>query len=257
MSRLINLSLDVCNLYGSTPLEDLEDGTLGIFTIMRDFFSTHKTATDLEHLSDDDFVSLLRLCITSDVVLIEGNSYSQKSGLAMGNNLAPTLAIIYMNNLDLEIQSSFNNSVHLKRYIDDMFLAWTKDNLTPGKMVTTANSVNTVLKFTVEIPEDNCLPFLDTMVTLHPPWQRPIFHETIHSQCITPWDSHGPISQKRGILIGEIRRAMSRSAHPRSQKYSLRLITKLCIKNGYPRSFIKSTIKRTLRKCKSQPSEQG
>ncbi|XP_068670976.1 uncharacterized protein [Montipora foliosa] len=127
-------SLDVCNLYGSIPLEDLEDGTPGIFTVMRDFFSTRKSATVLEHLSDDDFVSLLRLCITSDVVLIEGNSYSQKSGLAMGNNLAPTLTIIYMNNLDLEIQSSFNNSVHLKRYIDDMFIAWTNDNLTPDEM---------------------------------------------------------------------------------------------------------------------------
>ena len=78
----------------------------------------------------------------------------------------------------------------------------------------------------------------------------------IHSQCITPWDSHGPISQRRGILIGEIRRAMSRSTDPRSQQNSLRLITKLYTKNGYPRSFIKSTIKRTLRKCKSQPSEQ-
>ena len=54
-------SLDVCNLYGSIPLEDLEDGTPGIFTIMKDFFSTHKTATDLQHISDDDFVSLLRL----------------------------------------------------------------------------------------------------------------------------------------------------------------------------------------------------
>ena len=90
-------SLVACNLYGSIPLEDHEDGTPGIFTIMKDFLSTHKTATDL-HLSNDDFVSLLRLCITSDVVLIEGNSYSEKCGLPMGNNLAPTLAIIYMNN---------------------------------------------------------------------------------------------------------------------------------------------------------------
>ena len=49
---------------------------------------------------------------------------------------------------------------------------------------------------------------------------------------------------------------MSRSTNPRSQQNSLRLITKPYTKNGYPRSFIKSTIKDTLRKCKSQPSEQ-
>ena len=157
------------------------------------------------------------------------------------------------------ISTRFNNSVHLKRYIDDMFIAWTNDNLTPDEIVTTANSVNTALKFTVEIPEDNYLPFLDTIVTLHPHngrFSTELYMKPIHSQCITPRDSHGPILQKRGILIGEIRRAVSRSTDPRSQQNSLRLITKLYTKNGYPRSFIKSTIKRTLRKCKSQPSEQ-
>ena len=49
-----------------------------------------------------------------------------------------------------------------------MFIASTKDNLTPAEMLATANSVYTALKFTVEIPEDNCLPFLDTIVTFHP-----------------------------------------------------------------------------------------
>ena len=106
----------------------------------------------------------------------------------MGNNLAPTLAIIYMNNLDLEIQSSFNNSVYFKRYIDGMFLAWTKDTLTPDEMLATANSINTALKFTVEIPVDNCLPFLDTMVTFHPNngrFSTKLYMKPIHSQCIT------------------------------------------------------------------------
>ena len=43
-----------------------------------------------------------------------------------------------------------------------MFIAWTKDTLTPDEMLTAANSINTALKVTVETPEDNCLPFLDT-----------------------------------------------------------------------------------------------
>ena len=38
--------------------------------------------------------------------------------------------------------------------------------------------------------------------------------------------------------------------------FNIRLITKLYTKNGYPRSFIKSTVTRTLRKCNSQQSEQ-
>ena len=74
------------------------DGTTGIFSALRTFFSVHKSdCIELQHLSDNDFESLLRLCLTSDVVLIEGTGYTQKSGFAMGNNLAPTLAIIYIN----------------------------------------------------------------------------------------------------------------------------------------------------------------
>ena len=42
-----------------------------------------------------------------------------------------------------------------------MFIAWTKDTLTPDEMLANANSINTALKVTVETPEDNCLPFLD------------------------------------------------------------------------------------------------
>ena len=131
---------------------------------------------------------------------------------------APTLAIIYMNNLDLEIRSSFNSIQCILANTLMMFIAWTKDTLTPDEMLTTANSINTALKFTVEIPEDNCLPFLDIIVTFHPHngrFSTKLYMKPIHSQCITSWDSHGPISMKRGILIGEIRRAMSRSTDPR------------------------------------------
>ena len=49
---------------------------------------------------------------------------------------------------------------------------------------------------------------------------------------------------------------MSCSTDPRSQQNSLTLITQLNTKNGYPRSFIKSTVICTLRKCNSQQSEQ-
>ena len=39
----------------------------------------------------------------------------------MGNNLAPTLAIIYMNKVDFLIAEWTNDCVKLKRFIDDYF----------------------------------------------------------------------------------------------------------------------------------------
>ena len=97
-------------------------------------------------------------------------------------------------------------------------------------MLSTANSLNSALKFTIETPDNNRLPFLDTMVTLHPEkssFSSTLYIKPIHSQCLTPWHSHGPLSLKRGTLIGEIKRAITRSTDAQLQQASIKLITKL------------------------------
>jgi len=116
-----------------------------------------------------------------------------------------------MNSLDQGIQTPFDNNVHLRTFIADMSVAWLSDHITPESVLSTANSLNSALKFTIETPDDNHLPFLNAMVTLHP--EKGSFSSTmcikpIHSQCLTPWDSHGSLSQKRGTLIREIKIAI-------------------------------------------------
>ena len=133
-----------------------------------------------------------------------------------------------MNSLDQGIQTPFDNNVHLRRYIDDMFVAWSSDHITPKSVLSSANNLNSALKFTIETPDNNRLPFLDTMVTLHPEkgsFSSTLYIKPIHSQCLTPWDSHGPLSLKRGTLIGEIKRAITRSTDAQSQRASINLIT--------------------------------
>jgi hypothetical protein len=91
---------------------------------------------------------------------------------------------------------------------------------------------------------------LDTLVILNPHtkiFSTTLYVKPIHSRCITLWDSHGSISSKRAIVIGEVKRAIKCSTDSVSQKQSLNLITKLFVANGYPKSFIKSVTRSTLR----------
>ena len=133
------------------------------FSVARRFFSKHKTNTDLESLSDDDFEALLRLCLLSDSVLIDGSGYKQKSGLAMGNNLAPSLAIIYMNELDLMMVDKTEGKVKLKRFIDDYFALLLSQQISEEGLLTLSNNLNDAIKFTLELPNNNNeLPYLDT-----------------------------------------------------------------------------------------------
>ena len=170
-------------------MEDINDITRGIFTVVRHFFLKHRTQCELSLLSGQDFETLLRLCLASDTVLTEGKGYKQKTGLAMGNNLAPTLAIIYMNDLDTQIVNTYNGSVFLKRFIDDIFLTWTSNAVDGGKLLTMANKLNDSIEFTIELSTDNKLPYLDVLVSLNSETNKfatMLCMKPIYSQCITP-----------------------------------------------------------------------
>ena len=86
---------------------------------------------------------LIRLCLTSERILIDGNMYQQNLGLAMGKNLSMMLAIIYMKEINSLITKWANK---LKRYINDFCCH---------------------KKLTLESPKDNQLPFLDTLVSFN------------------------------------------------------------------------------------------
>ena len=210
-------------------------------------------------LSDEDFEELVRLCLTSDRVLIDGKGYKQQSGLAMGNNLAPILATIYMNELDNQILVKSNGLVTVKRFIDDYFAFLLCIDLSGQKLLTLANNLNSAIKFTLELPNNNQLPFMDTLVTWNPGtkiFTTTLYIKPIHSRCITPWDSHGSISSKRVIVTGEVNRAIKCSTDSTTQKKSLNFITELFTANGYPKTFIKSIIRRTIHKNRQRHYKQ-
>ncbi len=53
-------------------MTDIDDHTPSIFTVARRFFRQYKADCQLHALSDEDFEELVRLCLTSDRVLIDG-----------------------------------------------------------------------------------------------------------------------------------------------------------------------------------------
>ena len=55
-----------------------------------------------------DIKSLLELALTSDVVRIGDNFYKQTSGIAMGNNISPFIAIIYIHSIEVQILAKCN-----------------------------------------------------------------------------------------------------------------------------------------------------
>ena len=235
-------SLDVCNLYGSIPLEDSAHG-LGVFSITKAFFNDFKhDLPNFNNLSNDDFESLLRLIFSYDRILLNDKFYSQKTGLSMGNPVAPQLAIIYMNYIETSILNLLPNCYFWKRYIDDIFIIY--EDTTNTNILEIANSVNKNIQFTIEHPNsEGHLPFLDCSIFIFDNMLHfTLYSKPIHSGCIFNFNSHSSTHSKTNIITGELNRADRNSSNDDFKAASRNKIILKLKNNDYPSHFINKAI---------------
>ena len=234
-------TLDVENLYGSIPYED-DNGEAGLFSIVLRFYEEFRDASDFfREMPASDFLDLLRLSLTSDTILCQNSFYSQSTGLSMGNPVAPQLAIIFMDFVEqklLDRLSSQDSYIHWKRYIDDVFLVF-PSHLDCNDILQLANQIHSKIKFSMQLPnDDGFLPYLDCEVRLHMGrFSSRIYFKECHSGVIQHWTSNSSRASKRGIIMGELRRATFRSTTD-FLTYSIDKVLRRFQQNGYPRTFL-------------------
>jgi hypothetical protein len=68
-----------------------------------------------------------------------------------------------MNEIDFLITDGAGDCVKLKRFIDDDFAFLMSQKMPGERLLTIANELNDAIKFTLEMPSNNQLPFLDTL----------------------------------------------------------------------------------------------
>ena len=79
----------------------------------------NENSINLYGLSVQQIMTLLQACLNSYVFKWCGNYYAQKRGLAMGQRLAPALAIAYMAKIEAPV---LGGPLLYCRYIDDCFI---------------------------------------------------------------------------------------------------------------------------------------
>ena len=186
-------------------------------------------------LSENDFLSILSLCLLDDVYLLEGKLFSQTSGIAMGNSAAPPLAIIFMDYIENKILDTISGIIFWKRYIDDVFSISTVE---PQDILDSANSIHPCISFTLELPINNMLPFLDCNVSRGSnSFMHELYIKPTHSGTCLPFSSHVPQSRKKNLVKAEFDRATRNSSSCKVTQSVTKIDSKL-LANGYPPSFI-------------------
>ena len=113
-------------------------------------------------MSAEKFIKLLEFTLTNCIFCFNKKFYKQLQGTAMGSPVSPVMTNIYMEYFEsLAIRSSPTLIKWWFRYVDDVHSATRKDQV--NQLHEHLNSIDPHIKFTIEFPGTDGLPFLDTL----------------------------------------------------------------------------------------------
>ena len=155
-------SLDVVSLYPSV------DNDAAIDTL-RLYLEKEKKNIQLYQFSVCDILLLTKTIFEHNCFSCKRTYYQQRRGLAMGNRLAPILAILYMDRIENQaIYSDQALSVSLYfRYVDGRITPASSPE-EAARVQDQLNSQEPSFRFEIELPgEDGFLPFLNTKLKVN------------------------------------------------------------------------------------------
>ncbi|KAM9311570.1 uncharacterized protein PAF06_009397 [Gastrophryne carolinensis] len=150
--------MDVTSLYTSIP------HTAGI-TAIREALLT----TDILGPMQDFLLQLLHIILHKNYFLFDQQFYFQIQGTAMGSNVAPSYANLYMSNYETKyVYTSTDYHSHVLlwlRYLDDIFILWQGTAEALSNFHLYLNQCLPTISFSLE-HSTRSIHFLDVLVTL-------------------------------------------------------------------------------------------
>lgn len=222
------ISLDVVSLFPSIPVE------LAIRIIEDDW----DRISGYTNINKDLFLRILKFCIIDSRYFQFNNKiFSQKKGLPMGSPASPVVADIVMEKL---IDSCLEK-LHVKpkimiKYVDDLFCVIKEEDI--NLLLTTLNSFDPRIKFTIERENNNRISYLDALVVrrgdkLWIDWyQKP----TSSGRIINYYSKH-----PKRMIINTARNFINRVFNIsdfRFHKKNAKLIEGILIENSFPNKLI-------------------
>ena len=160
----------------------------------------------------------------------------------MGSPLAPLLANGWMNKHDHKIS---DDAKLFSRYVDDVLRSIHKDRI--EDKLAEINRLHPSLRFTIEVEENNQIPFLDMKIIrseqkLTSTW----YSKPTDTGLMMNFHSLAPLKYKRSVVTGMVYRIFHACSTWSNFHDSLKKVKLLLTNNQYPESFYEPLIKQTL-----------
>ncbi|VDM56067.1 unnamed protein product [Angiostrongylus costaricensis] len=123
----------------------------------------HERAINMYGFSIQQLMTLLKECLNCSIFRWTGRYYAPMRRLAMGQRLAPSLAIAFMSKVEAPVIDL--GPLLYCRYIDDcLVICSTQEEI--ERCFELLNTQSEYIEFTREKPKENWLPFLNVQISL-------------------------------------------------------------------------------------------
>ena len=193
----------------------------------------------------DFLCAAVALLLEQNYCIFDGIVRRQTTGFATGASAGASLAHIFLYELTRETFAAFDDNVRLlKCYIDDGLLVWrgpldrledlfaALDSLTPGMRVTHEVSLFTAVFL-------DCRFFKGPIWTAHRRLDVCLYSKPVNGYLYKTFDSAAPLSQYKGVVLGELIRYIKRSSCPLAYMALSRLFYLRLRDRGYPPRFLR------------------
>ena len=238
---LVMASFDVSSLFTNVPLDECVDLCVDLLFEDCDTFAFKDCK-----FNRDQFRKLLNFAVKDNHFVFNGQLYDQIDGVAMGSPLGPSMANIFMCALEQKYLNGCPSEfkpVLYRRYVDDTFCLF-RHREHVDKFLEYINNFHPNIKFTVEVEEDNNLPFLDVLVTHEQTgFSTSLYRKKTFTGLYTDYASLAPDKYKINLVRILVFRAFHICSTYMNFHHELIRIKRILTENCFPRSIIDRVIK--------------
>lgn len=222
------VSFDIVALFPSIPINLVMD----ILERKWDIICKHTC------MPKDLFLDTMRFILIDSPFFVFGDTmYKQIDGCAMGNNISPTIADIITNELfDVILPKLKFNIKFLAKYVDDIVA------IIPSRkaeeMLMMLNSFQERIQFTMEVEQDDRLPYLDLLLvregnTIITDWYR----KSTASNTTLNFLSNHPLQMRKNVAYNMFLRAIGLS-DIRFHQANINRVRAILLENSFPSHII-------------------
>ena len=197
----------------------------------------------------DVILSGLRLVMENNYFTFGDTCWQQLRGTAMGTPVAPAFASLYVSAVeDILLDEYCSHILYYKRYIDDIFVLWTRDDATSTGLhqflAEFSQRSSLILTHTTSSTD---AVFLDLCIVRDGSTVYTRTHQkSLNLYLYIPANSAHPPGVLKGLVIGLVRKYRKQNTRPRDFRKIVKLLYKRLLDRGYTSSTLQPLFRRAL-----------